>query len=333
MSFSIEMILFGFLLVMAVVIGKQRNLFAASMLMGIFSLIAAGLFSLMDAQDVAFTEASVGAGMSTVLFLATLALMPNEEKERKFSWSALAVVTVTGAALIYGTIDMPLYGDPLAPVHQHIATHFLEDSWTEIGLPNIVTSVLASYRGFDTFGELAVVFTAGVGVTLILGIPGGYTDEVSPTGNPVHINEMPVVRAVSKALLPFILLFALYVQAHGDFGPGGGFQAGVILATGYILYALVWGSTELERVIPRGVVERITSVGVLFYGGVGVFSMISGFSFLDYSAIDPEHPAHGQHLGIFLVELGVGITVSAVMIVIYYVFTARGVRGLLEPER
>ena len=142
------------------------------MLGGIYSLLSALIFVNMDAVDVAFTEASVGAGVSTVLMLGTLALTSREEKREKKSshsvWLPLIVCIATGAALIYGTLDMPVYGDPNAPVHQHVAPRYLTESEAEVGMPNIVTSVLASYRGFDTLGETTVVFTALVGVLILL---------------------------------------------------------------------------------------------------------------------------------------------------------------------
>ncbi|MEM9069872.1 MAG: DUF4040 domain-containing protein [Myxococcota bacterium] len=328
MELTITIVLFGFLLFMAVVVGRQRDLFSAAMLTGIFSLVSAALFTVMDAVDVAFTEAAVGAGISTVLFLATLALTDErEQRPESFPWIAVAVVSVTGAALLYGTFDMPAFGDPNAPIHTGVAHHYVSESWNEIGLPNIVTGVLASYRGYDTFGELAVIFTAGVGVTLLLGSGAPAITEETPTipqkSRAPYVREMPIVRSVTKALIPFVLLFALYVQAHGDFGPGGGFQAGVIFTAGLILYALVWGPGALERFIRRRLVERGMAIGVLLYGGVGVATQILGGRFLEYGVLTPEHPEHGQHYGIFLVELGVGITVSAVMLVVFYVFASR----------
>ena len=166
----IEAVLFAFLVAMAVAIARLRDLFAAAMLFAIFSLLSAGLFTLMDAVDVAFTEAAVGVGISTVLILGTLALTADEEKtsDRRRSLP-LIVVLVTGAALIYGTLDMPHYGDPAAPIHHHVVPRYIEDSPREIGIPNVVTAVLASYRGYDTLGELVVIFTAGIGVLLLLG--------------------------------------------------------------------------------------------------------------------------------------------------------------------
>jgi len=148
----------------------MHNLFAAVMLTGIYSLHAALLFVALDAVDVAFTEAAVGAGISTVLMLATLGLVGREERAaRGRGWLALVVVLVTGAALVYGTLDMPRFADPDAPIHHHVAPRYIEESPHEIGIPNMVTSVLTSYRGYDTLGETVVIFTAGVGVLLLLG--------------------------------------------------------------------------------------------------------------------------------------------------------------------
>lgn len=122
-------------------------------------------------------------------------------------------------------------------------------------------------------------------------------------------------------LIPYVLLFALYVQFHGDFGPGGGFQAGVIFAAGVILYALIFGVERARRVLPPDVVRILAASGVLLYAGVGFASLFFGGNFLDYSVLSSD-AQHGQHLGILLVELGVGITVTAVMVGLMYAFTS-----------
>ncbi len=167
---AIEAILFLLMIVLAVQIARIRSLFAAAMLFGIFSLLAAGMQTMMDAVDVAFTEAAVGAGISTVLFLGALGLTTSTEtRPLHHRVTGLLVVTTTGLLLAYGTLDMPAYGDPDAPIHRHVAPHYLVDSSDEVGIPNVVTSVLASYRGYDTFGETTVVLTAAVGAILLLG--------------------------------------------------------------------------------------------------------------------------------------------------------------------
>ncbi|MEA1889565.1 MAG: Na(+)/H(+) antiporter subunit B [Pseudomonadota bacterium] len=132
-----------------------------------------------------------------------------------------------------------------------------------------------------------------------------------------------ILRVVSKSLIPLIILFALYVQFHGDFGPGGGFQAGVILSAAIILYALVFGLDAAEQVIPPAILRVFASLGVLIYAGVGVAALFFGGNYLDYSVLGSTQIA-GQHLGILLVELGVGITVFAVMLIIFFAFAGRG---------
>ena len=132
-----------------------------------------------------------------------------------------------------------------------------------------------------------------------------------------------ILRALSKLLIPLIMLFALYVQFHGDYGPGGGFQAGVIFGAAIILYALMFGLEAAKRVFPSRVLEFFVAFGLLLYGGVGIDAILMGGNFLDYGHL--AHDAvHGQHLGILLVELGVGITVASVMASIFFLFAGRG---------
>ena len=132
-----------------------------------------------------------------------------------------------------------------------------------------------------------------------------------------------VLRVVGRLMIPAILLFALYVQFHGDFGPGGGFQAGVIAAAGIIFYALIHGIAATRRLVPDGVVETMVASGVLIYAGVGLAGLLLGGHYLDYSVLSHD-PLHGQHRGIFWVEVGVAITVCGVMLKIFYMFTSRG---------
>ncbi|VAW82809.1 Na(+) H(+) antiporter subunit B [hydrothermal vent metagenome] len=132
-----------------------------------------------------------------------------------------------------------------------------------------------------------------------------------------------ILRVISKILIPLIIIFALYVQFHGDFGPGGGFQAGVILSAAIILYALVFGLDAAEQVIPPTILRVLASLGVLLYAGVGVATLFLGGNYLDYSVLGSTQIA-GQHLGILLVELGVGITVFTIMLIIFFAFAGRG---------
>jgi multicomponent Na+:H+ antiporter subunit B len=315
----IDVILLGFLVLVAIAAVGLRDLFAVVMMLGIYSFLTAGLFMDLDAVDVAFTEAAVGAGVTTMLMLATLRLTDRYERPPKHNpLLALLVVGVTGAALVYGTLDAPLLGDPDAPVHTHVAPRYIEQGPTEVGMPNMVTAVLASYRGYDTLGETVVIFTAGLAVILMLGIgEGPYRSGTPPMGD-----DQLVLRLVVKALIPLILLFALYVQFHGDYGAGGGFQAGVIFAAGFVLYDLVFGRRHSSLVLPPRGLLQMAAFGVLVYAGVGLASMLLGHPFLDHSALSSD-PVDGQHLGVLLVELGVGITVFSVVLSIYHALSGR----------
>ena len=132
-----------------------------------------------------------------------------------------------------------------------------------------------------------------------------------------------ILRVVTKMLVGAIILFAFYVQFHGDFSPGGGFQAGVIMAVAFILYGIVFGLNKAERVFPSWFVHKMVALGVLIYAGTGAASLLLGYNYLDYGAFNPHHPSHGQHWGILAVELGVGVTVTGVMVAIYYAFASR----------
>jgi multicomponent Na+:H+ antiporter subunit B len=168
----INVSLLTLLLVTAIILLRLQNLLAVVLLSGIYSLLSAGFFVTLDAVDVAFTEAAVGAGLTTVLLLGALAITGRETAITRHSkLLPIAVTSITAAALIYGTLDMPRFADPEAPIHAHVAPRYIEKSGEEIGIPNIVTSVLASYRGYDTLGEVTVVFTAAIGVMLLLSGP------------------------------------------------------------------------------------------------------------------------------------------------------------------
>ncbi len=323
MDILIDIALLTFLAVTAIAIIRITNLFAVIMLFAIFSFLSATLFMTMDAVDVALTEASVGAGISTVLMLATLALTKDhneKQPDKNRHWLPLAVVLATGAVLVYGTLDLPDFGDPAAPAQTHVAPHYIEKGILETGVPNIVTAVLASYRGFDTLGEVVVIFTAGIAVLLLLG--GRRKDPLDDGAKDKRVPQNLVLRVVSKVVIPVIILFALYVQFHGDYGPGGGFQAGVIMSAAIILYSLVFGLGAAERIIPKSVLVFLTALGVLVFAGVGIESLFLGGNFLNYSVLAGTQVA-GQHIGILLVELGVGITVFAVMLTIFFAFAGR----------
>ena len=314
------------LVLTAVAIVRTPDLLVAVMLSGIFSLLMAANFFLLDAADVALTEAAVGAGITTVLFLGALALTTErEDVVAAKRWLWISVVAVTTLVLVYATFDKPRLGDPDAPVHQHVAPWYLEQTPALIDIPNVVTAVLASFRAYDTLGEVFVVLTACIGVLFVLG-----STKISSTSAPVGrvgienqgLRHHLIPRVAGRLLVPVIVLFGLYIQFHGEYGPGGGFQAGAIIAAGIILYALLEGETEALRAVPRKALLGLVIGGAMLYGLVGVAGIALGGNFLDYSVLG-ESPVAGQHLGILLIEVGVGMTVSGALLLIFHALAAR----------
>ena len=232
-----------------------------------------------------------------------------------------STVGVLALLIIYATFDKPRLGDPDAPVHQHIAPWYIEKTTEYIDIPNVVTAILSSFRGYDTLGEVFVVFAACIGVLFILGVsPPRKSRQVTEKNSGLRHHLIPQV--VGRLLIPFIVLFGLYVQFHGEYSPGGGFQAGAIIATGVILYALLEGEAEALRAIPRGVLLGMVVGGALLYGGVGVACMFMGGAFLDYSVLAAD-PIFGQQLGILIIEAGVGMAVCGALLTIFHAFAAR----------
>lgn len=304
---------------------RERNLIASVMLMGIFSLLMAAAFFLLDAADVALTEAAVGAGISTVLLLSALALTEDEERSTGArSRIALVIVLLTAATVLYATFDKPPLGDPQAPVQQHLVAEYVAWTRDQIDIPNIVTAVLASFRGYDTLGETIVVFTAGIGVLFLLGAGRmEHAEPIPPDDAPGRgLKHHQPLRIAGKVAIPFIILFAYYVQFHGEYSAGGGFQAGALFAAGVILYGLLEGERRALQVIPPRVLLFLAAGGVLFYGAVGIACLAFGGAFLDYDVLGAD-PVAAQQLGILLIELGVGVTVAGVLLTIFHAFAAR----------
>jgi len=339
-NFALNIALLLMLIAVGVAIARMRSLLAAILLMGVYSLVSAVWLIVMDAADVAFTEAVVGAGISTIVLLGAILLVRAGPVRHNWRMTIAPAVLVLGVGglLVYAVTGLPEFGDPASPANAYVGRNYLIQTPDEIGVPNVVTAVLASYRGFDTLGETVVVFAAGIGVALMLGF--GPRSSLPPL--PAAMGDHHVVlRVTAKLLIPLIALFAFYVQFHGDLGAGGGFQAGVILAVAPILHALVFGLRETIAALPVRTVRSIATLGVLLFAGVGVICMINGGGFLDYDHLfppgveaiippgllgDPDH-AHqwGQHFGIFFIELGVLLTVAATMVTIFFGFAGRAV--------
>jgi multicomponent Na+:H+ antiporter subunit B len=217
----------------------------------------------------------------------------------------LIIVVVTGALLIYAAADFPAWSDPASPASTYLSPYFIEKTMEETSVPNIVTAVLADYRGFDTMFETTVIFSAGVVCFFLLRI-----------WTPPDL----IIKTGCRILIPFIQLFALYVIAHGHHSPGGGFQGGVILGASVILFAISHDLRTAVRRMSEKLIAILCAVGVLIYAGTGALCLLLKQNFLDYSALAGllhVDPITARSHGILMVEIGVGIAVLATMIWIY----------------
>ncbi len=268
---------------------------------------------------------------------------------------ALALITVlmVGGLLFYGLPDFPNWGDPASPASTHLSPYYIEHGAGDTHAPNIVTAVLADYRGYDTMFETAVIFSAGLacffllrtfrqkseatrlyrhlptGVTLRIE-EGGKKPEGSDEFEPIDSQWVPydmIINMTCRLIVPFVQLFALYVIAHGHYSPGGGFQGGVLFGAAIILYAI---STDLRTAFKRlqeKAAMLLSAAGVLIYAGTGVLCLLLGGNFLDYerlAGILYVDAVMARSHGILIVEIGVGLAVMAVMVMLYYNLSSAG---------
>ncbi len=267
---------------------------------------------------------------------------------------ALASALLCGTILLFGTAEFPDFGDPDSPAASHVSPRYIEEAMAETSAPNIVTAVLADYRGFDTLFETAVVFSAAMACFFLLRIfgederrpseklyrhlPTGITLRIDPGGkvpdspeferiDGIWIPHDVIVKTTTRLIIPFIQLFGLYVIAHGHHSPGGGFQGGVILGASVILYAI---SQNLRQALGR-MGEAVSAVfcaaGVFIYAGAGALCLLMGANFLDYSGLAPlfgVDAIQARSLGILVVEIGVGLAVMSAMVWIYYNLASMG---------
>lgn len=263
------------------------------------------------------------------------------------------LVFLFGGLLGYAALDFPDWGDPTAPASTHVSPHYIEQALPQTSVPNIVTAVLADYRGYDTLFETIVIFTAGVACIFLLRvfrrteprsrmyrhIPTGITlrvaKEVAPQRETEEFERIDlmwvpyavVVKTSCRLIVPFSQLFALYVIAHGHHSPGGGFQGGVILGASIILYAISHNMrTSLAKMTEKMAV-LLCGLGVFLYTGTGILSMLLGGNYLDYSALSGllgVDTVMARSHGILMVEIGVGVTVMAVMVHLYYGLASAG---------
>ncbi len=254
---------------------------------------------------------------------------------------------------MYGALDFPNWGDPHSPASSHVSPYYITHSISDTSVPNLVTSVLADYRGYDTMFETIVIFAAGIVCIFLLRtfkpvIPDSKMYRHTPTGLTLRIEKggktpddseqferidsewIPydlVIRTTCRMIIPFIQIFALYVIAHGHHSPGGGFQGGVILGASLVLFAIGFNLRLALQQIGEKRIAFFSALGVLIYAGVGGLCMGFGSNFLDYSVLASllgSDPIMARSHGILFVEIGVGMAVMAVMVMLYYNLSSAG---------
>jgi len=267
--------------------------------------------------------------------------------------AALLLVVILGGVLIYGSLEFPIWGDPLSPACCHVSPYYIEKAVEDTAVPNLVTAVLADYRGYDTMFETIVIFAAGMGCVFLLRtfqtketgsrlyrhIPTGITIKIEKKGRfpedsqvfeRIDSHWVPhdlIVKTTCRLIIPFIQIFALYVIAHGHHSPGGGFQGGVILGAAMIIYSIAFNLRAAKRRMNERATVILSTLGVFIYAGIGVICMLFGLNYLDYSALAGlfgVDPVMARSHGILIVEIGVGIAVMAVMVTLYYNLASAG---------
>ncbi len=253
-------------------------------------------------------------------------------------WLALVAVVFTGALLIYGVSDFPDWGSADSPANggiegagRSVSQTFIQETKPLTHVPNMVTAVLADYRGYDTMFETVVVFAAGMAIFAVLRVlktVDGQHSRVIRDRSVDGDHQRIIVGTTCKILIPVIQMFALYVVAHGHHSPGGGFQGGVILGASFILLGLSDGmETAMER-LSEGKFVAMAAIGVLIYAGIGLLSQFVGRDFLDYGALQPllGTPDEGwaRSHAMLGVEVGVTFTVTAIMFAIYVNLASKG---------
>ncbi len=239
---------------------------------------------------------------------------------------SLIPVLLVGFLLVFAAKDFPEWGDPQSPASKSpVSSHFIAKTGVDTEVPNMVTAVLADYRGFDTMFETVVVFIAGMAVLAILknSVKKGSVrfDHI------VDVEPDLIVTNTVRLIVPVIQIFAFYVLAHGHVSPGGGFQGGVLMGASFILVALSW---DLETALARFPMNRciiVAAAGIILYGGIGLLSMFLGGEFLDYAELAKVLPVSremARYHAMLGVEIGVGLTVTAIMFALYANLSSEG---------
>ena len=330
MLLEIETLLLFLVVILAFVSLWIRDLMSAVIVFGAYSFLMCLIWTGMGGVDVAFTEAAVGAGVSTVFFIAVLFNTTRQIQFNPLDLSskllAAGLCIATGLLLFLGISDLPMWGDATSPVNTHVSKYYIEEAYNQTKVPNLVTAVLADYRGFDTMFETCVVFIALLGIFMLL-------KKDNDTQSPEEIEDNAksdnlIIRVASRFMVPFIQLFGLYVVAHGHYSPGGGFQGGVILGSSLILVAMSYSMDKAKKLLSIKKMILFAVIGVLIFATWGLIPVLLGHAFLDYSAWATIIPGLSKKMArsysMLAVEIGVALTVMCGMYGIYMSLVSNG---------
>ncbi|MEM7601725.1 MAG: hydrogen gas-evolving membrane-bound hydrogenase subunit E [Verrucomicrobiota bacterium] len=251
---------------------------------------------------------------------------------------ATVAVAITGSILLYGVSDFPGFGDPHSPANagvpgsESVSLYFIEESYGDTKVPNLVTSVLADYRGYDTMFETVVIFAAGMAIFAILRVVGNKEEKTATEVEEYSFthgdHSRIIIGTTVRIVVPVIQLFSLYVVAHGHHSPGGGFQGGVILGASFIIIALAEDLNAALRRLSEQSYVRLAVIGIFIYALFGVIAQVLGKNFLDYGVLQPllftDGPEMARSHSMLGVEIGVAFTVTAIMFAIYANLSSRG---------
>lgn len=295
-----------------------------------YSLALSILWVLLDAPDVGLTEAAVGAGLLSVLFLGVIARTDRTSggKDRTSDLRLPSLVVVAGFVIgVALTVPaLPEVGDPTTPAHTHLAPYYLGATPSDTGVSNVVTAILTTYRGFDTLGEVAVVFTAGIGVLVVLGRTSGFRP--APRVRPAGEDPSDLVGTGVRIVAPFVATLGLFVAFHGASSAGGGFQGGVIVGAAVVLVALGTDLGRAARWIEGPVFAVVTVGGIAAFVVLGLATMALGGRVLEYGVLPVEG---ATTYAIELVEIGIAATVSGTVLV-YFSSLVGGAGGSVDSS-
>lgn len=272
----------------------------------------------MDAPDVAMTEAALGACLTSIIMLKVASnLTPKKEIEKNNRLLAFTLSSFLAVFLIYAGMDLAEFGDVNSPVHSYVMDYYHENTYSEIGIPSFVAAILASYRGYDTFGETLVIYIAGICCIYLL----SFMDEEEEG----EFEDDLIISTCSKVAFPIIGVFALYIQLNGTSSPGGGFQAGAILASLYMVVNL-----GLNYRIDKKHLVSLSTLGICIYMLPGIIALLTGYEFLNYNALNLG--SLSQKIGIEIVELGIAVTVASTIVILYQCFFTTKVTRIISSS-